>query len=113
MRFSTNKTRFHGFSLVELLIVFAIVGVLTSLLLPATQQAREVARRVRCQNNLKQLGLAILNYEQARRVFPTGARNSIDSTHGISWCVAIAPYLEEAAAMSAFDTRGPNSGWLL
>jgi prepilin-type N-terminal cleavage/methylation domain-containing protein len=59
-----------GFTLVELLVVIAIIGILIGMLLPAVQAAREAARRMSCQNNLKQLGLALHNYESTQRVFP-------------------------------------------
>ena len=62
----------HGFTLVELLVVIAIIGVLVALLLPAVQSARESARRSSCQNNLKQIGLATLNYETQRQELPPG-----------------------------------------
>jgi prepilin-type N-terminal cleavage/methylation domain-containing protein len=61
-----------GFTLVELLVVIAIIGVLVALLLPAIQAAREAARRTQCVNNLKQIGLGMLNFEKARRTFPPG-----------------------------------------
>jgi prepilin-type N-terminal cleavage/methylation domain-containing protein len=61
-----------GFTLVELLVVIAIIGVLVALLLPAIQAARESARRATCINQMKQLGLALLNYESARKHLPGG-----------------------------------------
>lgn len=67
-----TRARQRGFTLIELLVVIAIIAILIALLLPAVQQAREAARRTQCKNNLKQLALALHNYESAHRVFPPG-----------------------------------------
>jgi prepilin-type N-terminal cleavage/methylation domain-containing protein/prepilin-type processing-associated H-X9-DG protein len=89
----------RAFTLVELLTVVAIVGVLVSLLLPAVQSAREASRRVRCCNNLRQIGLAILAYEQSHRFFPPSHTRNPD--HGI--LALLLPYLEQQTAYERYD----------
>ena len=81
-----------GLTLVELLVVIAIIGVLVALLLPAIQAAREAARRSQCTNHLKQIGLAIQNFESARKKVPPAYLSGIGHA---TWLVLIMPYLEE------------------
>ena len=89
-----------GFTLVELLVVIAIIAILVGLILPAVQAAREAARRMQCQNNQKQLGLAILNFESAFRYFPASGWTVASRTNPqgkfVSWRVGILPYLEHS-----------------
>ena len=86
-----------GFTLVELLVVLAIIGLLVALILPAVQQAREAARRVQCKSNLKQLGLALHNYHDVHRIFPInyGSGNYDATNRGASWMQMILPYIEQ------------------
>jgi len=99
----------RAFTLTELLVVIAIIGVLVALLLPAVQQAREAARKVKCQNNLKQLGLALHNYESILGTLPPGAIVSPDGMFVYSnGLVMIFPYLEQGAVASLYD---PNLAW--
>ncbi len=100
MRRMAHKS--SGFTLVELLVVIAIIGVLVALLLPAVQAAREAARRTQCTNNLKQLGVALHNFEGAKKSLPAGSGYTRAEPKG-NWVVAIAPYLEETAVFSRYD----------
>jgi prepilin-type N-terminal cleavage/methylation domain-containing protein/prepilin-type processing-associated H-X9-DG protein len=81
----------RGFTLVELLVVIAIIAILVLLLLPAVNAAREAARRVQCQNNLRNIQMAILNYESAYQQLPIGA----NCGEGSTWSLHILPYMEE------------------
>src|SRR5204863_456289 len=98
-----RSRRKAGFTLIELLVVIAIIGVLIALLLPAVQQAREAARRTQCRNNLKQLGLALHNYENVfNRLPPGGTRpagsaitNGSNNNWGTNWITRILPYFDQ------------------
>ncbi len=106
-----NITRLRpGFTLVELLVVIAIIGVLVALLLPAVQAAREAARRSQCISNLKQLGLAALNYESSNKHLPPGHRNvrtGSNLTSNGAWVTQMMPYMEEANLFSQIDPDEP------
>jgi prepilin-type N-terminal cleavage/methylation domain-containing protein len=101
-----------GFTLVELLVVIAIIGTLVGLLLPAVQAAREAARRTSCQNNVRQLVVALRNHESARRRFPPSmvhVPGTIFMNNNGSWGILgrILPFLEEGAAAVKIDLEKP------
>lgn len=115
------RHRNRAFTLIELLVVIAIIAVLIALLLPAVQQARESARRTQCRSNLKQIGLALHNYHDSFKQFPTGsvyttdapnqadgaATNFRNSNYGSTWVTAILPMLDQAALYNQYNfSRG-------
>lgn len=102
MRHSSFKASM-GFTLVELLVVIAIISVLMGMLLPAVQMAREAARRVSCQNNMRQLGLGSLNYESAKRYLPPPKIGSGDFNTLGSTFVLLLPYLEQGNRFDRYD----------
>ena len=102
-----------GFTLIELLVVIAIIAVLIALLLPAVQQAREAARRSQCQNNLKQIGLALHNYHDTYMTFPFGSRagsiyDQAGTKNAVNWRVSILPQLEQGGAYNALNFNSGN-----
>lgn len=117
---SISQTK-HAFTLVELLVVIAIIAMLVSLLLPAVQAAREAARRSSCQNNLRQLGLGILNFESARQGLPAFSelksfppndpngvlRTDLNGSMKYSWIVSTLPFIEEQSIYDGFDLSKP------
>ncbi|MEA1951452.1 MAG: DUF1559 domain-containing protein [Planctomycetota bacterium] len=109
------SSRQKAFTLVELLVVIAIIGILIALLLPAVQAAREAARRMQCSNNLKQVGLALMNYESAQKMFPPGGLPSEMGGNGLSWWVRILQYSEQKDVYEMLDLEGiygRSTGWL-
>jgi prepilin-type N-terminal cleavage/methylation domain-containing protein len=120
MRYQGGNARV-GFTLVELLVVIAIIGILVSLLLPAIQAAREAARRTGCANNLKNLGLAVLNHHDAKRHFPVNMGVARDNPYnleapagveqpGVGWILNTLPQLEEQPLFDRFQQGGAFEG---
>lgn len=127
---SRARSQWQGFTLVELLVVIAIIAVLIALLIPAVQKARDAARRTQCRNNLKQIGLALNNYESAFRMFPQACQSgfavqdlypvctpgmiaSQKSGTLLSFRVAILPFMEQEHIYAKFNMRGHRycQGW--
>lgn len=109
-----SATRRNAFTLVELLVVIAVIGILVGLLLPAVQAAREAARRMQCGNNMKQIGLAIHNYHGAHRSIPTTTTgpDSMGNACGsgfYSWLAMVLPYVEQGNLYESIDFDRPLS----
>ncbi|QDS95390.1 hypothetical protein FF011L_41860 [Roseimaritima multifibrata] len=104
-----NRVRLRGgFTLVELLVVIAIIGVLVGLLLPAVQAAREAARRMQCGNNLKQMALAMHNYNDVNKTFPIGSNqfnhSGFVSARGfMGWATGILPFIEQGSLYDKYS----------
>ena len=121
-----NRSRRNlGFTLIELLVVIAIIGILIGLLLPAVQAVRSASTRTQCMNNMRQIGLAVMNYEAAFRAFPP-SRHDIDpvansqeknfvipatvgngKTADQSWMTQILPYMEQTNLADLYDFKKP------
>ena len=115
-----NVPRRQGFTLVELLVVIAIIGILIALLLPAVQAAREAARRSQCSNNMKQLGLALHNYHDSFKRFPTScgpgtlatpAATVYDTWNAWGGLAPLATYMEQRN-LSDIITALPKNSWV-
>ena len=109
---SGSSGKRYGMTMVELLVVVAIVGVLVSLLLPAVQSAREAARQVACKNNLRQIGLALHTYQDVHKSLPTGcvewrAWRAPQTNRQIAWSALLLPFVEQQTLYATIDFSQP------
>jgi prepilin-type N-terminal cleavage/methylation domain-containing protein/prepilin-type processing-associated H-X9-DG protein len=102
-----GRTNSHGFTLVELLVVIAIVGSLVAMLFPAVQAARESSRRVACQNNMRQIGIAVLGFESQNAVFPASSWTQAGQGNAlgrhVGWRALILPFIEQRNLNDLYD----------
>src|SRR6516165_7439914 len=97
-----------GFTLIELLVVIAIIAILIALLVPAVQKVREAAARLHCQNNLKQIGLAMQNHHGAHKYLPAGVADAVPYWGMGNWQVSILPIIEQDAIRRIYYDYGVN-----
>lgn len=102
---AARRTAPGGFTLIELMAVLAIIGTLIGLILPAVQRARESSRKMQCSSNMKQMGLALSNYEQAKKRFPPGNDQIANRLH--AWSSFILPFMEQSAVSDRIDYTKP------
>jgi prepilin-type N-terminal cleavage/methylation domain-containing protein len=108
----TRRGARRAFTLIELLVVIAIIGVLLGLLLPAVQKVREAASRLKCQNNLHQLGVALHNYHGVHNQFPLGSLNKPEIPFAApreTFTLPLYPYLEQEAVFKRYDLNAKGN----
>src|ERR1051325_7778778 len=108
MRFLAPRSTRRGLTLIELLVVIAIIAILIALLVPAVQKVREAAARTQCQNNLKQMALALHNYHDNYKVLPAGCVMS--TTNFLSFHVHILPFIDQTPLYAKFDKNTRYDG---